>query len=81
MTIDHKNQKSTGQQHSENAGQSYKDIGQLPIKQVKRRFFLLLTLALVLIAVLVWLTLAVLEANNIEPFGELAILLTSFIVV
>lgn len=50
--------------------------GQLPIRQVKRRFFLLLGLAIVLIAVLIWLTLTVLEANNIEPFGEIAALAT-----
>lgn len=41
-------------------------------RQVYRRLRILTAMALVLIAVLIWLTLAVLEANDIEPFAEIA---------
>lgn len=47
----------------------------LPHNQVYKRFLVLATLALVLIAILVGLTLAVLEANDLEPFAEIAQLL------
>lgn len=50
----------------------HKDASKMPIKQIRSRFFLLLAIAVILISVLFWLTLAVLKVNNIEPFGELA---------
>jgi len=44
----------------------------LPQNQIYRRFCILAVIALVLIAILIWLTLAVLEANDIEPFAGIA---------
>jgi len=44
----------------------------LPHHQIYRRFCVLAIIALVLIAILVWFTLAVLEANDMEPFAEIA---------
>ncbi|MHC5308314.1 hypothetical protein [Bartonella sp. LJL80] len=39
--------------------------------RLRRRFFILLALAIILIALLVWMTLAVLDANGIDAFDAI----------
>lgn len=43
-----------------------------PQNAMRRRFLILTAIAIILIVILIWLTLTVLEANDIEPFAEVA---------